>query len=187
MLSSASCSLLTLRRWWTSVPRSPVHAIPAASRQGPPTNACASRDGLGLSATFRCPPARRRLWAKVPTWELMKSKRVSSSELPLWLSVTHQLASMRTRVWSLTLLSVLRIWHCREPWYRSQTWLGSHVAVAVLQTGSCSSDSTPSLGTSICRKCAPHPRKKSKKKKNSLSIKKAANYRPRLNPSIKEE
>ena len=29
------------------------------------------------------------------------------------------------------LLSGLRIWHCRELWCGSQTWLGSHVAVAV--------------------------------------------------------
>ena len=41
------------------------------------------------------------------------------------------------------LLSGLRIWHCCELWYRSQTWLGSSVAVAVAQTGSCGSNSTP--------------------------------------------
>ena len=29
-------------------------------------------------------------------------------------------------------LSGLRIWHCRELWCRSQTWLGSGVAVAVV-------------------------------------------------------
>ena len=32
---------------------------------------------------------------------------------------------------SLALLSGLRIRHCRELWYRLQTWLGSWVAVAV--------------------------------------------------------
>ena len=37
-----------------------------------------------------------------------------------------------------------------ELWYRSQMLLRSGIAVAVVQTGSCSSDCTPSLGTSIC-------------------------------------
>ena len=37
---------------------------------------------------------------------------------------------------------------CCELWRRSQTWLRSHVAVAVAEAGSCSSDLTPSLGTS---------------------------------------
>ena len=32
------------------------------------------------------------------------------------------------------LIAGLRIWHCWELWYRSQTWLGSHsIAVAVAQ------------------------------------------------------
>ena len=43
-----------------------------------------------------------------------------------------QLVSMRMWVWSLVLLSGLRIWHCRELWCRSQTRLGSCVAVAVV-------------------------------------------------------
>ena len=34
------------------------------------------------------------------------------------------------------------------------------VAVAVVLAGSCSSDSTPSLGTSICHGCGPKKRKK---------------------------
>ena len=34
-------------------------------------------------------------------------------------------------------------------------WLGSGVAVAVVQAGSYSSDETPSLGTSICCQCGP--------------------------------
>jgi len=38
--------------------------------------------------------------------------------------------------------------------------LGSSVAVAVVQAGSCSSDSTPSLGTSICCGCGPEKKKK---------------------------
>ena len=40
--------------------------------------------------------------------------------------------------------------------------LGSCVAVAVVWAGSCSSDLTPGLGTSICREYGP---KKQKKKK----------------------
>ena len=38
---------------------------------------------------------------------------------------------MGMQVQSLALLSELRIQHCRELWYRSQTQLGSGVAVAV--------------------------------------------------------
>ena len=37
-------------------------------------------------------------------------------------------------------LSGLRIWHCRELCCRLQTWLGSHVAVAVAWAGSCGSN-----------------------------------------------
>ena len=44
-------------------------------------------------------------------------------------------------------------------------WLGSGVAVAVVWAGSYSSDSTPSLGTSICRGCSPKKTKKKKKEK----------------------
>ena len=39
--------------------------------------------------------------------------------------------SMRMQVLSLALLSGLRTQHCRELWCRLQTWLGSHVAVAM--------------------------------------------------------
>ena len=42
-----------------------------------------------------------------------------------------------------------------ELWCRSQMWLGSQVAVVVVEVGSCSSDLTPSLGTSICCQCGP--------------------------------
>ena len=42
-------------------------------------------------------------------------------------------------------------------------WLGSCVAVAVAQGSSCSSDSTPSLGTSICCRCGPKKTKEKKK------------------------
>ena len=49
---------------------------------------------------------------------------------------------------------------CRELWCRSKTWLGSHVAVAVV--GSYSSSLTPSLGTSLFRECS-HKKKKTKR------------------------
>ena len=59
-----------------------------------------------------------------------------------------QLVTMKLWVQSLAWLSRLRIWHCHELWCRPQRWLRSCIAVAVAKAGSCSSDSTPSLGTS---------------------------------------
>ena len=67
---------------------------------------------------------------------------------------------MRFQIWSLASLSGLRIWYCHELWCRLQLRLRSGVAVAV--ASSCSSNSTPSLETSICLGCGP---KKQKKKK----------------------
>ena len=43
-----------------------------------------------------------------------------------------QLGTMRLQVQALASLSGLRIWCCRELWYRSQMWLGSCVAVALV-------------------------------------------------------
>ena len=48
-------------------------------------------------------------------------------------------------------------------------WLGSRVAVAVVLAGSCSSNWTPSLGTSICQRCSPKKTKKRKEKKGMFS------------------
>ena len=42
-------------------------------------------------------------------------------------------------------------WVKDELWCRSQMRLGPGVAVAVVEAGSCSSDLTPGLGTSICQ------------------------------------
>ena len=53
------------------------------------------------------------------------------------------------QVRSLASVSGLRILCCHELWCRSQARLRSQVAVAVVQASGCSSDSTPSLGTSI--------------------------------------
>ena len=61
-----------------------------------------------------------------------------------------RLGTTRLQVLSFASVSELRIW--RELWCRSQTQLGSGVAVAVVQAGGYSSDSTPSLGTSVCHK-----------------------------------
>ena len=48
--------------------------------------------------------------------------------------------------------------------YESQTQLGSQIAVAVVKAGSCRSDSTLSLGTSICHRSGPEKIKKKKRK-----------------------
>ena len=71
---------------------------------------------------------------------------------------------MRLQVQYLASLSGLRIQRCHDLWYRLQTCQGSGVAVAVavVSAGSCSFDSTPSLGTSICHRRSP------KKKKNKI-------------------
>ena len=72
-----------------------------------------------------------------------------------------RLVSMRIGVRSLALIIGLGIWHCRELWCRSQMrQLRSSVAVAVASASSCSSDSTPSLGTSMCRGCGPRKNEK---------------------------
>ena len=68
---------------------------------------------------------------------------------------------MRMKVQSLTLLSGLRIQHYHELLCRLQ--LGSCMAVAVVEAGSCSSDSTPTLGTSMCNGYSPKKTKKKKK------------------------
>ena len=74
------------------------------------------------------------------------------------------LAFMRIQVPSLALLRGLRIQRCWELWYKSQTWLGSRVAVAAVQASSYNSNSTPSLGTSVCHRRSP--------KKTKIKIKK---------------
>ena len=66
-----------------------------------------------------------------------------------------RLVSTRMWVWSLALLSGLRIRLSHELWCRSQTWLRSLIAVAVVVDGSCSSNSKPSLGIFMCHGCGP--------------------------------
>ena len=101
----------------------------------------------------------RPLTKAVPTVTIAKttvSKKEAIREFLSWFSREQtRLVSMRMRVPSLASLSGLRIWHCHELTCRSQTWLRSHVAVAVVQASSYSSNSTPSLGTPICLECGP--------------------------------
>ena len=79
-------------------------------------------------------------------------KIVRNREFPLWLS------GLRTDWYP---------WSCGfDPWPHLVD-SGSNVAVAVIQAGSCSSNSTPSLGTSICCRCRP---KKQKQIKNKIVI-----------------
>ena len=50
-----------------------------------------------------------------------------------------------------------------ELWCRLQMWLGSHIAMAVAQASSYSSDWTPSLGISICCRSGSRKGKKTNK------------------------
>ena len=45
------------------------------------------------------------------------------------------------------------------------------IATVVVWAGICSSDSTPSLGSSICRRCSPKKQKKKKKRKEKINLK----------------
>ena len=73
------------------------------------------------------------------------------------------LGTMRLRVQALASLSGLGIRRCCELWCGLQMQLRFGIAVAVAQAGSCNSNSTPSLGRSICHRYGP--KKKTKKKK----------------------
>ena len=78
--------------------------------------------------------------------------------------------STRMRVRSLALLSGFRIWCCCELWCRSQTRLGSSIAVAVVEASSYSSSLTFSLGTSLCHRCIPKKRKERKAEVSTNTI-----------------
>ena len=59
-------------------------------------------------------------------------KNISKRHFSLWLSqLRTRLVSTRMQVWSLVLISGLRIRHCRELWCGSGTRLGSGIAVAI--------------------------------------------------------
>ena len=84
----------------------------------------------------------------------------------------YQLGTMRLQVRSLALLSGLMIQHCCELWCRSQTRLGSCIAVALAYAGDHSSNWTPSLWNSICHGSGPRKGKLTKKKKKVSKLEK---------------
>ena len=67
---------------------------------------------------------------------------------------------MKMQVWSLALLSGLRIWHCCKLWQGHGCGSDLMLLVAVLWVGSCSSDLTPRPGTSLCCRCNSKKKKK---------------------------
>ena len=69
------------------------------------------------------------------------------------------------QVGSLASLNGFRIQCGHKLQHRSQMSLRSSVAMAMAQAGSCSSNSTPSLGTSIC--CRRGPKKGEKKEEEN--------------------
>ena len=73
----------------------------------------------------------------------LKGEDTEINKKPSWGSLCGSEGSMRMWIWSLASLSGLRIWYCRELWCRSQTWLGSHIAVAGVWASSCNSNLTP--------------------------------------------
>ena len=80
------------------------------------------------------------------------------------------LGSTRMQVPSLASLRGSRIWCYCELWCSLQMRLGSRVAVAVVQACLCSSDSTPSLGTSMCRICSPKSKQTNKRTKQNKVV-----------------
>ena len=89
-------------------------------------------------------------WLNMPMsiWEKVHLKR-GYREFPLWLrGLRTNIASVMMQVRSLASLSGLNFQHCLKLWHRLPTKLRSGVAGAVAQSGTCSSDSTPSLGNS---------------------------------------
>ena len=101
----------------------------------------------------RKPPLLSSRWLVLPLLEYLNviSKKKTKLEFPLWLSrLRTWLVSMRMWVPSLASFSGLRIWYCHKLWCRSQMWLGFCIAMTVTSAGSCSSNSTPGLGTSMC-------------------------------------
>ena len=85
---------------------------------------------------------------------------------------------MRLQVRSLASLSGLRIRCCCELWCGSQKRLGSLVAVALAWAGGYSSNSTPSLGTSMCRGRGPIKWQKDQKKKKKKDITRSSHHGP---------
>ena len=59
----------------------------------------------------------------------------------------------------------VRVQCCHKLQRRLQMQLGSSVAVAVVEAGHCRSNSTPSLGASICYRCSPKKKERTKQGK----------------------
>ena len=116
---------------------------------------------LGLSPLMLNRNTETEFWVKKFWVLLCQAKEATAGEFRHGSVVT---VSMRIQVWSLALLSGLRIqWGCHELWW---TQLGSCIAVAVVLASSCSSDLTPSLGPSICFGCGPKKQKQRNKQTN---------------------
>ena len=80
-------------------------------------------------------------------------------------SVETNLTCVHEGVGSIPGLSGLGIRYCRGLYScGSQTWLGSGVAVAMVETDRYSSNTAPSLQTPICQRYNPKKKKKKKKK-----------------------
>ena len=77
-------------------------------------------------------------------------------------------------MWDRSLASPigLRVWRFCGQWCRSQMRIRPGIAVAVAVAGGYSSDSTPSLGTSMCHQCSS--KKTKNKTKNKQTKKKTA-------------
>ena len=108
------------------------------------------------------------LWQGFDSWPGCSQKKKKKSSSCDSADEEPHTVSLRTRVQSLASISGLRIWHCHKLWHRSWMRLGSGIAVAVVSAGSCSSDSTPSLGTSTCCRSGSKKRWEKRKKNKTL-------------------
>ena len=95
---------------------------------------------ISLKATYLCYYVFNHIWKQKYYWKAFKIRIIEyrsiiyKIQVPI-VSQQKQIwwISMRMWVWSLALLSGLRMRHCHELWYRSQTWLRSHIAVTVAE------------------------------------------------------